>query len=177
MTETNNSARWTSDHLTAPGGTSLYAAQQRERLRQMADEVQTLLREYQADLEGVRIEGDKPFQRKIRAPLASRPLARLESDLRDAGKSLGRLDKDFQRRYVELRATRQKKAESKALEKSTRKGGVNGRVLNTAEQIAGISTGMQDPAKEGKSLTKSGVQQVPAQGTEPTFLDFLQRQG
>ncbi|MEC3992052.1 hypothetical protein VSR01_00210 [Actinacidiphila sp. DG2A-62] len=180
MTETNNSARWTSDHLTAPGGTALYAAQQRERLRQMADEVQTLLREYRADLEDVRIDGDKPFERKIRAFLASRPLARLESDLRDAVNSIGRLDREFQRRYVELPAKRQKKAENKALEKATRKGGVNSRVLNTAEQIAGISQGMQDPDKNGKTLTKAGAQQVPAQGAqgaEPSFLDFLQRQG
>ncbi|WNI20254.1 hypothetical protein [Actinacidiphila sp. ITFR-21] len=176
MTETNTT-RWTSDHLTAPGGTALYAAQQRERLRQMADEVQALLREYRADLEGVRIDGDKPFERKIRAFLASRPLARLESDLRDAVNSIGRLDKEFQRRYVELPAKRQKKAENKALEKSVRKGGVNGRVLNTAEQIAGISTGMQDADGNGKTLAKSGAQQVPAQGPEPTFLDFLQKQG
>jgi hypothetical protein len=178
MTEiTNSAARWTSDHLTAPGGTALYAAQQRERLRQMADEVQALLREYQADLENVRIDGDKPFQRKIRAHLASRPLARLESNLRDAVNSIGRLEPEFQRRYVELPAKRQKKAETKALEKSTRKGGVNSRVLNTAEHIAGISQGMQDPGKDGKTLTKAGAQQVPAQGAEPSFLDFLQKQG
>ncbi|MCL2732297.1 MAG: hypothetical protein FWE15_20020 [Actinomycetia bacterium] len=176
MTETNN-ARWTSDHLTAPGGTALYAAQQRERLRQMADEVQALLREYRADLEDVRIDGDKPFERKIRAFLASRPLARLESDLRDAVNSIGRLEREFQRRYVELPVKRQKKAEQKALEKSTRKGGVHGRVLNTAEHIAGISQGMQDPVKDGKSLAKTGAQQVPTQGAEPSFLDFLQRQG
>jgi hypothetical protein len=177
MTEPNNTVRWTSDHLTAPGGTALYAAQQRERLRQMADEVQALLREYKADLEDVRLDGDKPYQRKVRAYLASRPLARLESDLRDAVNSIGRLDREFQRRYVELPAKRQKKAEDKVLEKSTRKGGVNGRVLNTAEQIAGISQGIREGDEKGKSLTSTGTQKVPAQGAEPTFLDFLQKQG
>ncbi|MCE0446802.1 hypothetical protein LT493_26090 [Streptomyces tricolor] len=83
MSEINN-ARWTSDHLLKPGGTALYGAQQRERLRQMADEVGVLLREYRADLENIKFDGDKPFEARIRAYLASRPLAQLESDLRDA---------------------------------------------------------------------------------------------
>ncbi|MGW0836521.1 hypothetical protein [Streptomyces prunicolor] len=161
MPEINN-ARWTSDHLLKPGGTALYGAQQRERLRQMADEVQALLREYRFDLENMRFDGDKPFQPRIRAFLASRPLAHLEQNLRDAVNNAGKVDKEFQRRYVELPEKREKKAEAKELEKSRQKGVSSARAVNTAAQLQGMALGLEDPVKDSKSG-----------GQEPTFLDFL----
>ncbi|MEU0221109.1 hypothetical protein ABZ281_41500 [Streptomyces sp. NPDC006265] len=171
MTEINN-ARWTSDHLMKPGGTALYGAQQRERLRQMADEVQALRREYQADLESLRFDGDKPFQNRIRAYLASRPLARLEKELRDAVNDAGKLDKEFQRRYVELPAKREKQAEKKELEKAQKKGLAHSRAVNTAGQLNGVALGLEDPAKDGKSNGKKDT----TEGQEPTFLDYLDNQ-
>ncbi|MCZ4125008.1 hypothetical protein [Streptomyces sp. H39-S7] len=170
MPENNN--RWTSDHLMKPGGTALYAAQQRERLRQMADQVQALLNEYRADLENIEIEGDKPFAARIRAYLASRPLAKLESDLRDAVNHAGKLDAEFQKRYVELPKKREANAEKKELEEARKKGLSNARAVNTAGQLQGMALGLEDPAKDGKSVAqKSGTE-----GQEPTFLDYLDNQ-
>ncbi|MEE1787731.1 hypothetical protein PUR71_33210 [Streptomyces sp. SP17BM10] len=158
-----NANRWTSDHLTAPGGTAIYAAQQRERLRQMADEVQALLREYRADLESVRLDGDKPLEHKVRAFLATRPLAKLESHLREAVNAAGKLDAEYNRRYVELPKKRAKRAQEKALEKAQKKGlqaAQDTRAVNTAANLHGISSGLAErPDGNG--------QQAPA------FLDFL----
>lgn len=170
MTEINN-ARWTSDHLLKPGGTALYAAQQRERLRQMADEVQALLREYRADLENMKFDGDKPLQPRIRAYLASRPLAQLESDLRDAVNHIGKLDPEFQRRYVELPEKREKAAEKKELEKAQRKGLNTARSMNTAGQLNGIAHALTDTDGDEKGVTaKSGT------GSDgPSFLDYLEK--
>lgn len=170
MPENNN--RWTSDHLMKPGGTALYGAQQRERLRQLADEVQALLREYRFDLENMRFDGDKPFQNRIRAYLASRPLANLEQNLRDAVNNSGKLDSEFQRRYVELPAKRERQAEKKELEKAQKKGLSNARAVNTAGQLQGMALGLEDPSKDGKAVAqKSGTE-----GQEPTFLDYLDNQ-
>ncbi|MET8698248.1 hypothetical protein ABZW10_05145 [Kitasatospora sp. NPDC004723] len=158
-----NANRWTSDHLTAPGGTAIYAAQQRERLRQMADEVQALLREYRADLESVRLDGDKPLEPKVRAFLATRPLAKLESHLREAVNAAGKLDAEYNRRYVELPKKRAKRAAEKALEKSRKKGlqvAQDTRSVNTAANLHGISSGLAgNPG--------GNAEQAPA------FLDFL----
>lgn len=166
-----NTSRWTSDHLLKPGGTALYAAQQRERLRQMADEVQALLREYRADLEAIRIEGDKPLEPKVRAFLASRPLAKLESSLRDAVNAAGKLDTEYQRRYVELPVKREQRAADKALEKARRAEMANARAITTAGHIHRISQGMEDTHSERKEIAKTDS----GDGQEPTFLDFLKR--
>ncbi|MFE6946087.1 hypothetical protein [Streptomyces chartreusis] len=170
MTEINN-ARWTSDHLLKPGGTVLYAAQQRERLRQMADEVQALLREYRSDLESMKFDGDKPFQARIRAYLASRPLAQLESDLRDAVNHVGKLDPEFQRRYVELPEKREKEAEKKELEKAQRKGLNTARSMNTAGQVNGIAHALTDTDEDEKGVTAKSS----AGGDGPSFLDYLEK--
>ncbi|MFE4822908.1 hypothetical protein ACFRFU_42145 [Streptomyces sp. NPDC056704] len=170
MTEINN-ARWTSDHLLKPGGPALYAAQQRERLRQMADEVQALLREYRSDLESIKFDGDKPLQARIRAYFASRPLAQFESDLRDAVNHVGKLDAEFQRRYVELPEKREKAAEKKELEKAQRKGLNTARSMNTAGQLNGLSHALTDTAGDEKGVTaKSGTG-----GDGPSFLDYLEK--
>jgi hypothetical protein len=169
MTE-KNGERWTSEHLTRPGGTGLYAAQQRARLRRMADEVQALLGEYRSALEEVRIEGDRPFEPWFRAFFASRPLARLEKDLRRAVNEAGKLDAKFQRRYVELPVKRREKAENKALEKD-RKAGLNrARAVNTTAQIQSVYQGVEEYPAGDKGLAKNGQQ------GESTFLDFLQRE-
>ncbi|MFE9769511.1 hypothetical protein ACFYPC_34170 [Streptomyces sp. NPDC005808] len=170
MTEINN-ARWTSDHLLKPGGTALYAAQQRERLRQMADEVQSLLREYRSDLENMKFDGDKPLQARIRAYLASRPLAQLENDLRDAVNHVGKLDAEFQRRYVELPEKREKAADKKELEKAQRQGLNTARSMNTAGQLNGLSHALTDTTGDEKGVTaKSG-----AGSDDPSFLDYLEK--
>ncbi|AXK34685.1 hypothetical protein DVA86_20550 [Streptomyces armeniacus] len=158
MPENNN--RWTSDHLMKPGGTALYGAQQRARLRQMADEVRVLLREYRADLENVEFDGDKPFEPRIRAFLASRPLAQFESDLRAAVKHVGKLDSEYQRRYVEL----PEKRKVKAIEKAHKKGIKTAQSLNTAEQLNAVSQTPGD--NNGQAAKKS---------EEPSFLDFLEK--
>ncbi|WAU84899.1 hypothetical protein O1Q96_37545 [Streptomyces sp. Qhu-G9] len=167
----DNSTRWTSDHLTKPGGTALYAAQQRERLRQMADQVQALLGEYQADLEAVRIDGDKPFERRLRAYFASRPLANLEKSLRAAVNAIGKLDPEFQRRFVELPAKREQKAEAKALEKARSSGASSSRSVNTAAHLQSLSQGLQEPAAGGTGLAATNS----PEGAEPTFLGFLEK--
>ncbi|MCM2424208.1 hypothetical protein [Streptomyces sp. RKAG293] len=168
MPENNN--RWTSDHLMKPGGTALYAAQQRERLRQMADQVQALLNEYRADLENIEIEGDKPFAARIRAYLASRPLAKLESDLRDAVNHAGKLDAEFQKRYVELPKKREANAEKRELEKARKKGLSTARAVNTAGQLNGLTSALAEPTGDGKAVAKKT-------GTDGdhTFLDFLEK--
>nr|WP_030638974.1 hypothetical protein [Streptomyces flavovirens] len=168
MTE---NARWTSDHLMKPGGTALYGAQQRERLRQMADEVRALLNEYRADLENIQIEGDKPFAARIRAYLASRPLAQLESDLRDAVNHAGKLDAEFQKRYVELPKKREANAERKALEKARKKGLSTARAVNTAGQLNGLSNALAEPTGDGKAVARK----TGTDGGDHTFLDFLEK--
>lgn len=161
----SNVNRWTSDHLTSPGGTAIYAAQQRERLRRMADEVQALLGEYRADLESVRIDGDKPFEPRIRAFLATRPLANLEKHLREAVNAAGKLDAEYQRRYVELPKKRAQKAAEKALEKNSKAGLQNARTanaLNTAANLHGISSAVSERPDGNAETAKA-----------PAFLDFL----
>ncbi|WP_406368898.1 hypothetical protein [Streptomyces sp. NBC_01546] len=149
----------------------MYAAQQRERLRQMADEVRALLGEYRADLENIRFDGDRPFEARIRAFLASRPLAQLESDLRDAVNHAGKLDAEFQRRYVELPLKREEKAEKKELDK-TRKNGLNtARAVNTAGQLNGLTSALAEPTGDGKGV----VQKTGTDGGQNTFLDFLEK--
>jgi hypothetical protein len=172
MPENNNrNNRWTSDHLMKPGGTALYGAQQRERLRKMADEVQTLLREYRADLENIKFDGDKPFEARIRAFLASRPLAQLESDLRDAVKHAGKLDIEFQNRYVELPKKRMEKAEKRELEKARKNGMDAARSVNTAGQINGIAHALTD-----NSGTDRGAAKNAGTGSDgETFLDYLEK--
>jgi hypothetical protein len=154
-----------------PGGTALYGAQQRERLRQMADEVRALLNEYRADLENIQIDGDKPFEPRIRAFLASRPLAQLEKDLRDAVNHAGKLDAEFQRRYVELPKKRAVKAEKKELEKARKKGLNTARSVNTAGQLNGLAHALTDTAGDEKGVTKK----TGTDGDGPSFLDYLEK--
>jgi len=135
----------------------------------MADEVQALLGEYRSALEEVRIEGDRPLEPRLRAFFASRPLARLEKDLRRAVNEAGKLDAQFQRRYVELPVKRREKAEHKALEKD-RKAGLNrARAVNTTAQIQSVYQGVEEYPANDKGLAKNAPQ------GESTFLDFLQR--
>ncbi|MFD8937902.1 hypothetical protein ACFV0R_22085 [Streptomyces sp. NPDC059578] len=169
MSENNN--RWTSDHLMKPGGTALYGAQQRERLRQMADEVRALLGEYRADLENVKFDGDKPFEARIRAFLASRPLAQLEKDLRDAVNHAGKLDAEYQRRYVELPIKREEKAEKKELEKARKKGLNTARTVNSAGQLNGLSHALTEPNGDGNGVARK----AGASDGDQTFLDYLER--
>ncbi|MGV9883319.1 hypothetical protein [Streptomyces sp. NPDC003006] len=168
---TENNSRWTSDHLMKPGGTALYGAQQRERLRQMADEVRALLNEYRADLENIEIEGDKPFAARIRAYLASRPLAKLESDLRDAVNHAGKLDAEFQKRFVELPKKREANAEKKELEKARKKGLNTARAVSTAGQLNDLSNALTEPTGDGKTVAKK----TGTDGGDHTFLDFLEK--
>jgi hypothetical protein len=178
MPENNSPRSWTSDHLMKPDGTALYAAQQRERFRQMADEVQALLREYRADLESVKFDGDKPFEAWLRAYWASRPLAHLEDDLRSAVKNAGRLDREYIRFYVKLPERREKRAKEKALEKARKKGIADTRGMNTAAQLNGLAAGISEPADD-KGLEKLGSVYAPPQGgsKDQTFMDFLQQRG
>ncbi|WP_130800157.1 hypothetical protein [Streptomyces otsuchiensis] len=119
MTDHSRPARrWTSEHLMQPGGTGMYVAQQRERLRQMADEIHALQSEYRSDLETVDIEGDRPLEARVRAYLASRPLAQLERDLRHAVNHIKRLETEHKKRFEEL----PKKRRQKAIEKDEKKG-------------------------------------------------------
>jgi len=171
MSEHNSAARWTSDHLMKPGGTALYGAQQRQRLRQMADEVRALLREYRSDLENIQIDGDKPFEARIRAYLASRPLAQLESDLRDAVNHAGKLDAEYQRRYVELPKKRQAKAEKKELEKAQKKGLDTARAVNSAGHLNGLSHALTEPTGDGKEAAKK----TGTGDSDPSFLDYLEK--
>ncbi|MFD3931725.1 hypothetical protein [Streptomyces sp. NPDC058614] len=167
----SESTRWTSDHLMKPGGTAVYGAQQRERLRQMADEARALLREYRADLENIKLQGDKPFEARIRAYLASRPLAQLENDLRDAVNHAGKLDAEFQRRYVELPKKRALKADKKELEKDRKKGLNTAHTISTAGQLGGLAHALTDTAGDEKGVTaKTGTG-----GDGPSFLDFLEK--
>ncbi|MGI5532505.1 hypothetical protein ACQEVX_35590 [Streptomyces syringium] len=168
MTE---NARWTSDHLMKPGGTALYGAQQRERLRQMADEVRALLNEYRADLENIQIEGDKPFESRIRAFLASRPLAQLEKDLRDAVNHAGKLDSEFQKRFVELPKKREVKAAKKEMETARKKGLNTARAVSSAGQLNGLSHALTEPTGDGKGV----AQKTGTSDSDQTFLDFLER--
>ncbi|MFG2394598.1 hypothetical protein ACIP46_35835 [Streptomyces lavendulae] len=167
----DNNTRWTSDHLMKPRGTAVYAAQQRERLRQMADEVRVLLAEYRADLENIKFDGDKPFEARIRAYLASRPLAKLEKDLRDAVKHAGALDAEYQRRYVELPEKREEKAEKKELNKARKEGLAAARVVNTAGHLNGLTSALAEPTGDGKGV----VQKTGTDGGQNSFLDFLEK--
>ncbi len=165
----NNQAGWTSEHLLKPQGTALYAAQQRERLRQMANEVQGLLGEYRAALEEIRIDGDKPMEHKVRAFRATRPMASLEKNLREAVKEAGKIDAAFNRLYVELPEKREKRATAKALQKAHKAGIKNGQgtqAVNTAASLHGISAAFS--AEQGANGDGKG-QEKPAS----TFLEFL----
>jgi hypothetical protein len=160
---------WTSEHLLKPQGTNLYAAQQRERLRQMANEVQALLHEYRAALENIRIDGDKPLEPRVRAFRATRPMAALEKHLRDAVNAAGKIDASYNRFYVELPQKREARANAKALRKANKAGTQNGQgiqAVNTAASLHGISAGFsENPNGNGVG----NVQDRPAS----TFLDFL----
>ncbi|MEU7522467.1 hypothetical protein AB0A85_22790 [Kitasatospora aureofaciens] len=160
---------WTSEHLLRPQGTNLYAAQQRERLRQMANEVQALLHEYKSALENIRFEGDKPMEAKVRAFRATRPMAALEKHLRDAVNAAGKIDASYNRFYVELPVKREARAKAKALQKANKAGTQNAQgiqAVNTAANLHGISAGLaENPNGNGDGTPKD---QPPA-----TFLDFL----
>lgn len=171
MSEINNVYRWTSDHLRKPGGTGVYGAQQRERFRQMADEVRALLHEYKSDLETIRLDGDKPFEARIRAFLASRPLAQLENDLRQAIKHAGRVDTEYQRRYVQLPEKRKEKAEKKELEKAQKKGLEVTSSANTAGQLNGVAQTFTDTTGNDKGNAKK----TSKNGDAPSFLDYLEK--
>ncbi|GAA2154341.1 hypothetical protein GCM10009760_53170 [Kitasatospora kazusensis] len=168
----NNKSGWTSEHLLRPNGTALYAAQQRERLRQMANEVLGLLHEYQSALGEIRIDGDKPLEHKVRAFRAARPMASLEKHLRDAVADAGKVDTAYTRLYVELPKKREARAKGKELKKAN-KGGLQGvqeaQALNTAASLHGIGASVyadQDGNDTGNSLKKGPV----------PFLDFLQKE-
>jgi len=171
MGEINSAHRWTSDHLRKPSGTAVYSAQQRERFRQMADEVRALLHEYRSDLEAIRLDGDKPFEPRIRAIRASRPLAQLENDLRQAIKHAGRIDAEYQRRYVQLPKKRQEKAEKKELEKAQKKGFAAARSANTAGQLNSVAQAFADTAGNDKGNTKK----TSKDGDSLSFLDYLEK--
>ncbi|MER5353426.1 hypothetical protein ABT093_24210 [Kitasatospora sp. NPDC002551] len=160
---------WTSEHLLRPQGTGLYAAQQRERLRQMANEVQGLLSEYRSALETIKIDGDKPLEAKVRAFLATRPMAALEKHLRAAVNEAGKIDSAYNRLYVKLPVKREKRAAAKALQKAHKAGlkstqGMQG--VNTAANLHGIAAGFTD---QQNGNGDGNAQEKPA----PTFLDFL----
>ncbi|MFF8775090.1 hypothetical protein [Kitasatospora sp. NPDC015120] len=160
---------WTSEHLLRPQGTNLYAAQQRERLRQMANEVQALLSEYRSALENIRIDGDKPLEAKVRAFRATRPMAALEKHLRAAVNEAGKIDSAYNRLYVELPVKREKRATAKALQKAHKAGLKNAQgmhAVNTAASLHGISSGIS--ADQNGNGGEDG-QEKPV----PTFLDFL----
>ncbi|MFB7672243.1 hypothetical protein ACFC26_12585 [Kitasatospora purpeofusca] len=164
-----NKTGWTSEHLLRPQGTGLYAAQQRERLRQMANEVQGLLSEYRSALEDIHIDGDKPLEAKVRAFRATRPMAALEKHLRAAVNEAGKIDTSFNRLYVELPVKREKRATAKALQKAHKAGVKNGQgmqAVNTAANLHGIAAGFSEN-QNGKDEGNS--QEKPA----ATFLDFL----
>ncbi|MFE7524684.1 hypothetical protein ACFU7Y_03070 [Kitasatospora sp. NPDC057542] len=165
----NNKIPWTSEHLLKPQGTNLYAAQQRERLRQIANEVQGLLSEYRAALENIRIDGDKPLEPKIRAFRATRPMAALEKHLRDAVNASGKIDASYNRFYVELPKKREERAKAKELQKAHKAGIKNGQgmqAVNTAASLHGIAAGFS----ENRNGNGDGnTQEKPAS----TFLDFL----
>ncbi|MFF0415617.1 hypothetical protein ACFYUY_34965 [Kitasatospora sp. NPDC004745] len=165
----NHKSGWTSEHLLKPQGTNLYAAQQRERLRQMANEVQGLLSEYRAALEDIHIDGDKPLEAKVRAFRATRPMAALEKHLRAAVNEAGKIDAVYNRLYVELPVKREKRATAKALQKAHKAGIKSGQgmqAVNTAANLNGIAVGISEN-QHGNGDGNS--QERPA----ATFLDFL----
>ncbi|MGW7445002.1 hypothetical protein [Kitasatospora sp. NPDC054795] len=165
----NHKIPWTSEHLLKPQGTALFAAQQRERLRQMANEIQGLLSEYRAALENIRIDGDKPLEPKVRAFRATRPMASMEKHLREALNEAGDVDAEFIRFYKELPVKREQRAAAKALRKARRAEAKKGRgmqAVDTAAGLHGIASGFsesQRESSEGKSQEKPAA----------TFLDFL----
>ncbi|MER5866142.1 hypothetical protein [Kitasatospora sp. NPDC002040] len=162
---------WTSDHLLKPNGTSLYADQQRERLRQMANEALGLLHEYQASLGEIRIDGDKPWDRKSRAKRAAKPMASLEKHLRQAVTDAERIHTEYTRLYVELplkRAERAKAKELKKAAKSSVRGGQEQQAMNTASALHGIGQGVYVDQKGNASGNPEKKESV-------TFLDFLEK--
>ena len=62
--------------------------------------------------------------------------------------------------------------EKKELEKARKKGLSHARGVNTAGQLQGMALGLEDPVKDGKSVTKKDT----PEGQEPTFLDYLENQ-
>ncbi|MFJ1796539.1 hypothetical protein [Kitasatospora griseola] len=170
MSQTNRNG-WTSDHLLKPNGTALFAAQQRERLRQMANEVQGLLHEYQASLGEIRIEGDKPWDAKVRAKRAAKPMASLEKHLRQAVVDAERIHTSYTRFYVELPLKRAEQAKAKELKKAAKDGIRSGREqqsLNTASALHGIGQGVY-------SDQNGNVPENPQKTESVSFLDFLQK--
>ncbi len=169
MSQTNRG--WTSDHLLKPNGTALYADQQRERLRQMANEVLGLLHEWRASLGEIRIEGDKPWEHKTRAARAAKPMANLEKHLRQAVADAERIHTTYTRLYVELPVKRAERAKAKDLKKAARAEVRSARemqAMNTASSLNGIGSGIYSDQSEGgngNSQEKGSV----------TFLDFLQK--
>ncbi|MFE4356136.1 hypothetical protein [Kitasatospora sp. NPDC056800] len=160
---------WTSEHLLKPQGTALYAAQQRERLRQIANEVQGLLSEYRAALENIRIDGDKPLEPKVRAFRATRPMAALEKHLREALNDAGDIDAEYTRFYKELPVKREQRAAAKALRKARKAEAKKGRGMQAVDTAAGLH-GIASGFSEGQSET--GVEKVQEKSAA-TFLDFL----
>ncbi|MGW2401783.1 hypothetical protein ACWCYY_35040 [Kitasatospora sp. NPDC001664] len=162
---------WTSDHLLKPNGTALFADQQRERLRQMANEVQGLLHEYRASLGEIRLDGDKPWDAKTRAKRAAKPMASLEKHLREAVVDAERIHTAYTRYYVELPIKRAERAKAKELKKAAKAGvrsGQEQQSLNTASALHGIGQGIY--------VDQNGNAPGNPEKTESiSFLSFLEK--
>ena len=154
--------RWTSDDLlnerAGERGTATYAAGYRATLRRMADDVGALVREYHGDLAGQRLEHDRPWDPRVRAWRAARPLVQLEKHLRAALVEIGRLDAAYERLFVSAPAKRRAIMAAKAARRQRR---------------LGIASGAQRPAITGPGPVHQLGQELAEDQGGGSFLGLL----
>ncbi|MFK0203472.1 hypothetical protein [Streptomyces lavendulae] len=113
-----SSDRYTPDNLRSPGDRAIHMDQRRAQLHPVADDLRRLAREMEADLtEAGAIEGDLPFQARLRAWNVTRPLFKAADDIEKALSDVLVFHARYQRSCEELPEQRAQKRERKALAK------------------------------------------------------------
>lgn len=156
--------RWTSEALLAEWperGTKIYADGYRTTMRRMADEVAAVRREYEGHLADQRFEGDRPWDRKLRARAAVRPLVLLEKHLRAGLVAIGYLDPAYQRHYVDAPAKRRAIIAARLARKQRR---------------LGITAAPARPAITGPNLVQQLGQDLAGGEQQSSFMGMLQGQ-
>ncbi|MEU6965068.1 hypothetical protein [Streptomyces chrestomyceticus] len=109
---------WTPDRLQEPSGRAIHLEQRRAQLHPIVDDLRRLAREMEAELKEVgEIEGDLPYQDRIRAWHAVKPLFKAADDIEKAIADLVSFNKRYTRSYEELPVKRAEKRAQKALAK------------------------------------------------------------
>ncbi|MEV5598913.1 hypothetical protein [Streptomyces sp. NPDC052496] len=110
--------KWTPDRLSEPAGRAIHLEQRRAQLHPIVDDLRRLAREMEAELKEVgEIEGDWPYQDRLRAWHAVRPLFKAADEVEKAIANVVSFNGRYSRSYEELPVKRARKKAEKELAK------------------------------------------------------------